>query len=96
MKLSICGNTAELSFVRGPLRMQGKSCYALIDPPDNVPRRVRLLKSLKGQRLTEVIVHECLHLAGWHIDEDFVEQFASDVAEILHFPEIQERIERGE
>jgi hypothetical protein len=30
-----------------------------------------------------VIIHECLHLAGWHLDESFIEQFALDVSELL-------------
>ena len=31
----------------------------------------------------EVLIHEMLHAAGWHIDESFVEQFASDAARTL-------------
>jgi len=31
----------------------------------------------------DTVLHELLHAAGWHIEEDFIEQFSTDAASIL-------------
>lgn len=53
------------------------------DPPDLPRKEIRISTSLAGEERLEVLIHELLHAAGWHIDETFVERFASDVARIL-------------
>ena len=39
--------------------------------------------SLRGEERLEVLIHELVHAASWHIDETFVEQFARDAARAL-------------
>ena len=39
--------------------------------------------ALHGEERLEVLLHELVHAAGWHIDEAFVERFASDAARAL-------------
>ena len=46
-------------------------------------KEIRVLSGLRGEERLEVLIHEMLHAAGWHIDEAFVEQFARDVARAL-------------
>jgi hypothetical protein len=53
------------------------------DPPDRPGKEIRIAAGLRGEERLEVLVHELVHAAGWHIDEEFVERFASDVACIL-------------
>lgn len=50
------------------------------DPPDQRGKEIRVLSSLHGEERLEVLIHEFVHAAGWHIDEEFVEQFARDAA----------------
>ncbi len=53
------------------------------DPPDQPGKEIRISSSLDGEERLEVLIHELLHAAGWHIDETFVERFARDVARTL-------------
>ena len=79
IKFQLLGQEAELHFEKlGRQRAEG-----LCDPPGCKPRRIRVDERLEGKKQTEVIIHECLHLAGWHLDEEFIETLAADVAELL-------------
>lgn len=53
------------------------------DPPDKPKKEIRVLSTLAGEERLEVLVHEMVHAAGWHIDEAFVERFARDTARAL-------------
>jgi hypothetical protein len=50
---------------------------------DKVDKRVLLDSRLRGQKLVEVLVHECTHAAFWHLDEEFVREFADEIAKAL-------------
>lgn len=53
------------------------------DPPDQPGKEIRVSSALRGEERLEVLIHELVHAAGWHIDEAFVERFASDAARAL-------------
>ena len=53
------------------------------DPPSLPGKEIRILSSLRGEERLEVLLHELVHAAGWHIDEGFVAQFAADAARAL-------------
>lgn len=53
------------------------------DPPDKPGKEIRVSSSLQGEERLEVLIHELVHAAGWHIDEAFVERFANDAARAL-------------
>ena len=53
------------------------------DPPSQPAKEMRILSTLRGEERLEVLIHELVHSAGWHIDEDFVEEFAVDAAHVL-------------
>jgi len=53
------------------------------DPPDKRRKEIRVDSRLKGEERLEVLIHEMVHAAGWHIDEAFVEEFAQGVARAL-------------
>ena len=53
------------------------------EPPTKVGKQIRVSSSLKGEERLEVIIHEMIHAAGWHLDEEYVHDFARDVARAL-------------
>jgi hypothetical protein len=53
------------------------------DPPNQPGKEIRVSSALHGEERLEVLLHEFVHAAGWHIDETFVERFASDAARAL-------------
>ncbi len=53
------------------------------DPPTAPGKEIRVSSSLRGEERLEVLIHELVHAAGWHIDETFVEKFARDTARAL-------------
>lgn len=53
------------------------------DPPTCRDKTIRIAAYLRGEERLEVLIHEMLHAAGWHIDEEFVTKFANDAARTL-------------
>ena len=77
MRLKILGKVWRLRFA-ADMAIRG-DC----DPPNQPSKEIRISSSLRGEERLEVLMHELLHAAGWHIDETFVEQFASDASRAL-------------
>lgn len=63
------------------LGVPGLANGADIDPPDAPNKQIRIGPDQSAEM--EFIIHEAIHGAGWHISEEFVAQFAEDVATIL-------------
>lgn len=55
----------------------------LCDPPDTPRRSIRIRKTLKGERLLEVLLHEIEHAAHWTQAEESVAEIAEEKARIL-------------
>jgi hypothetical protein len=53
------------------------------DGPAQARKEIRVASGLRGEERLEVLIHEMVHAAGWHIDESFVERFAQDAARVL-------------
>lgn len=53
------------------------------DAPSKPGKEIRISSRLRGEERLEVLLHELVHAAGWHIDESFVAQFAADAARAL-------------
>jgi hypothetical protein len=87
--VTVCGNKATLKIGRG-LNI-AKVNAAETDKPEKVPREIRV-RDYRGQKLLEYLIHEMTHLAGWHIDENFIAQHAKDITKVVMSPEIKERI----
>ncbi len=77
MRVKVLGKVWQLRFA--PNMANRGDC----EPPDKRGKEIRISSSLRGEQRLEVLVHELLHAAGWHIDESFVEQFARDAARTL-------------
>jgi hypothetical protein len=53
------------------------------DPPTKPNKEIKLLSSLRGQELLEVMLHEILHAALWDLDEEAIEETAEDAARAI-------------
>jgi hypothetical protein len=53
------------------------------DAPTARGKEIRVSSGLRGEERLEVVLHELVHAAGWHIAEEFVGQFAHDAARVL-------------
>lgn len=60
-----------------------RACRGMCDPPGTPKKRITISNKLKGEEKLEVIIHECLHAAGWHLDETFVEEFSQQLSRII-------------
>lgn len=80
MRVRILGKFWD--FVRVPgnlLRGADGDC----DPPSAKGKRIRVWDKLNGERELAVTIHEALHAADWHKDEEWVEQVGEDIARLL-------------
>jgi hypothetical protein len=78
MRVNVLGKRWRLRFVPNLGANRG-DC----DPPDRKRKEIRVESGLRGEERLEVVIHELVHAAGWHIDEGFVERFAEDAARVL-------------
>lgn len=73
-------------------KMRGK--YATLEHTENLDkkllgecdvtkRRIRVRESLSGTLWLDTTIHELLHLAFWDLDEEVVNQVATDMAKAL-------------
>lgn len=76
-RLKIIGRVWSLRFV--PNLANRGDC----DPPQQARKEIRVSSSLRGEERLEVLLHELVHAAGWHLDETFVERFGRDAARVL-------------
>ena len=53
------------------------------ESPTAPNKEIRIASCRRGEERLEVLIHEMVHAAGWHIDETFVERFAGDAARVL-------------
>jgi len=77
MRVRVLGKIWKLRFAHG-LSNRG-DC----DPPEKHGKEIRVSADLVGEERLEVVLHELVHAAGWHIDDPFAEQFARDAARII-------------
>ena len=77
MRVKILGKVWNLRFA--PNMANRGDC----EPPTSPGKEIRISSSLGGEDRLEVLIHELVHAAGWHIDETFVERFARDAARAL-------------
>ena len=86
MRVKVLGKYWNLCFKRMP------NHYGRCDRPDSVDREIAICAATRGPELLDTVIHEVLHAAGFHIDEEFVAEFATDLTKILRRKAIWERI----
>ena len=53
------------------------------DAPDVRGKQILIANRLRGKRQLDVLIHEMLHACNWQIDESYISQMASDIAQVL-------------
>jgi len=53
------------------------------DPPKTPNKEIVVASQLRGKRRLEIILHECWHACDWSKDEEFIEESAHDMANVL-------------
>lgn len=82
--VTILGKQWEMCWrKRLPSVGRGKVCHGECDSPDTPGKQIRIRAGLSDEEHLDVLIHEMLHAAAWHIREDLVDQFATDVAAVL-------------
>ena len=63
----------------------GRGNDGLCDPPTLPNKAITIRRRLLNhpRRHAEILIHECLHAQGWHLDESFVTQAAREIARAL-------------
>ena len=61
------------------------------ESPHAIGKTIRVDDRLKGRELLETLLHEMLHAADWHKQEEWVERVSADIARVLWRPEIVAR-----
>jgi hypothetical protein len=61
----------------------GRNADGMCDEPSAVNKAIRIRQTLTGERRLEVLIHEMLHAADWHKDEQWVSHVARDIARAL-------------
>ena len=77
MFVTIMGKRWKLRFAR--LKNDHGSC----DPPDEAAKEIVIDEAASGCNLLETLIHEMLHAANWHLDEEFVTRCAADMGKVL-------------
>lgn len=89
MRAKILGKVWEIVFTP---RVHLGDC----DGPHIANKKIRIAKKLKDEQRLEVIIHELLHAANWHLDEEWVEQAGIDIARVLWRLGYRERADESE
>lgn len=77
MHVNILGKRWQLRFT--PLRKN----YGACDPPEVAAKEIVIDSTTRGRKRLDTLLHEMLHAANWHLDEEFVTQCAADMAKVL-------------
>ena len=77
MFVNVLGKRWKLRFAA--LRLDDGRC----DPPDGSAKEIVVDSKLVGRERLDTLIHEMLHAANWHLDEEFVTRCASDMAKVL-------------
>lgn len=61
----------------------GNGVNGKCDPPGQKGKQILIRSTLRGELLLETLIHEITHAADWNLAEEFVEEFAADLARTL-------------
>lgn len=53
------------------------------DSPDTKGKEIRISTDLQREEELEVVIHELLHASDWSKDEEWVEEIAQDISNVL-------------
>lgn len=80
MHFTILGKRWRLEWVkRFPHRLQCGEC----DRPNAHDKAIRIKEGMSEQDTLDTVIHEAVHAANWHLDEEYVTRFSTDLARLL-------------
>ena len=79
LPIKILGKHYSLEFVES---LPGDT-RGICDAPHVRNKKIRVLDSLQGEELIEVLIHEMLHGGLWVIDEEIVHYLGKDLAKVI-------------
>ena len=53
------------------------------DSPDTKGKEIRISTDLQREEELEIVIHELLHASDWSKDEEWVEEIAQDICNVL-------------
>lgn len=77
--IKILGKHYELEFVDS---LPGDA-RGICDAPHVRNKKIRILNTLQGEELIELLIHEMLHAGLWIIDEEIVHYLGKDLAKVI-------------
>jgi len=80
MRLTIGGRYYRLKWVD---EIDGGKTFGECDPPDSKEKEIRIVRTLRGEKRVETIIHECLHACHWDMDENWVSSSTQEIAHVL-------------
>jgi len=84
VRVTIGGKRWNLEFVRiRPRTGEEFADNGNIDSPDTRQKKIRINRTLRGEKRLDTIIHEILHAADWNKDESWIEEISTDIARIL-------------
>jgi len=95
MRVVVAERTWNLSFqkyIGGKRPGRPKGDDGSCSRPDRTPRTILVRDDLRGKRLVDALIHELLHAGAWVLDEEVVEELATDIARVLYHKDVQARI----
>lgn len=83
MRIRVLDRFWNVEFVSSLGRTKDGPVHGQCDPPTAKNKTIRIWRGSKGEELLSTAIHEFLHAAGWHLDEDHVHDFGDDLARFL-------------
>lgn len=77
MRIKVLGKLWDLRFAKN-MKERGEC-----DSPKIPGKEIRVSTRLRGEEKLEVTIHELLHAANWHLDEEWIEAAGRDIARAL-------------
>ena len=78
MRITLLGKRWNLLFAPPEKGNRGD-----IDPPHTRGKTIRICPKLQDLAELDTLVHELLHAADWHRDEEWIETVATDISRVL-------------
>ena len=88
MRVKILDKFWNLEFAK----ISNKDDNGCCDAPDKPGKKLKVRRSLRGEKVVEIVLHETHHAADWFKDEEWVEDLAAQQAKILCRKEVLERV----
>jgi hypothetical protein len=80
MKVKILGKIWDLVFQNLGTKSPN---WGFCDPPDTKNKKIIIHNKAKDLEKLTTIIHECLHAADWHKNEEWIEEVSVDLSRIL-------------